>query len=128
MIDKNLVLIEYLQSIIPDYIFKSEYSTKETEKVIVVQEQSGEKQLLWCGKTLYNYYEIMIFGRSIREQKLTSVIIGDLIGKHVQVNYNNETYQIIFMQYTNPQTIAYEDIRRVGYSAILKCLINKIGG
>ena len=42
MIDKNLVLIEYLQSIIPDYIFKSEYSTKETEKVIVVQEQSGK--------------------------------------------------------------------------------------
>lgn len=47
MIDKNLILITYLQSIIQDYKFKSEYSTNDNDiKVIIVQETVGEKEVL----------------------------------------------------------------------------------
>ena len=43
---------------------------------------------------------------------------------------NNNTYrekwQIIFEQYVNPQAIEYMDIRRVGYNATMKCIVNKV--
>jgi hypothetical protein len=129
MIDKNLILITYLQSIINDYKFKSEYSTNDNDvKVIIVQETVGEKDVLFGNKKLNNYFQIQIFGTSIREQKETSVILGDLIGENVKVNYGNKTYQILFQQLSNPQSIVYEDIRRVGYSMILKTIIEEIGG
>lgn len=129
MIDKNLILITYLQSIINDYKFKSEYSTNDNDvKVIIVQESVGEKEVLFGGKKLNNYFQIQIFGTSIREQKETSVVLGNLIGENVKVTYDNKTYQILFQQLSNPQTIVYEDIRRVGYSMILKTIIEEIGG
>lgn len=129
MIDKNLVLITYLQSIIKDYVFKSEYSTNDNDiKVIIVQETVGEKEVLFGNKKLFNYFQIQIFGTSIREQKATSVVLGELIGENVKVEYGNDTYQILFQQLSNPQSIVYEDIRRVGYSMVLKTIIEKIGG
>jgi hypothetical protein len=115
MIDKNIVLITYLQSIIKDYKFKSEYSTNDNDvKVIIIQETVGEKDVLFGDKKLNNYFQIQIFGTSIRDQKETSVVLGDLIGENVKVNYGNKTYQILFQQLSNPQSIVYEDIRRVG--------------
>lgn len=129
MIDKNLILITYLQSIIQDYVFKSEYSTNDNDvKVIVVQETVGEKEVLYEDKKLFNYFQIQIFGTSIREQKATSVVLGELIGENVTVNFGNDIYQILFQQLSNPQTIVYEDIRRVGYTLTLKTIIEKIGG
>jgi isocitrate dehydrogenase kinase/phosphatase len=129
MIDKNLILITYLQSIIKDYKFKSEYSTNDNDiKVIIVQETVGEKEVLFGDKKLNNYFQIQIFGTSIREQKATSVVLGNLIGENVKVAYNGNTYQILFQQLSNPQSIVYEDIRRVGYTLTLKTIIEKIGG
>lgn len=123
---KNEVLLTYLQSIITDYKFKAEYNTNDKDvKVIIVQEVPAEKVVLWDG-VLYNYFQIQIFGENIKEQKDTSVIIGDLIGKSVVTTFNNEKWHILFKQFTNPQTIVYEDIRRVGYSATLQTIIEKI--
>ena len=123
---KNEVLLTYLQSIITDYKFKAEYNTNDKDvKVIIVQEVPAEKVVLWDG-VLYNYFQIQIFGENIKEQKDTSIIIGDLIGKSVVTTFNNEKWHILFKQFTNPQTIVYEDIRRVGYSATLQTIIEKI--
>lgn len=123
---KNEVLLTYLQSIITDYKFKAEYNTNDKDvKVIIVQEVPAEKVVLWDG-VLYNYFQIQIFGENIKEQKDTSVVIGDLIGKSVVTTFNNEKWHILFKQFTNPQTIVYEDIRRVGYSATLQTIIEKI--
>lgn len=123
---KNEVLLTYLQSIIKDYKFKAEYNTNDKDvKVIIVQEVPAEKVVLWDG-VLYNYFQIQIFGENIKEQKDTSVVIGDLIGKSVITTFNNEKWHILFKQFTNPQTIVYEDIRRVGYSATLQTIIEKI--
>lgn len=123
---KNEVLLTYLQSIITDYKFKAEYNTNDKDvKVIIVQEVPAEKVVLWDG-VLYNYFQIQIFGENIKEQKDTSVVIGDLIGKSVVTTFNNEKWHILFKQFTNPQPIVYEDIRRVGYSATLQTIIEKI--
>lgn len=126
--EKNLVLISYLQSLFTDYQVKAEFSTNDEDKrVIVVQEQPGEKVVFYGDITpLFNYYQINIYGLSIRECKNTSVDIGELIGKHVIVEYDDNKWQIIFMQYSNPQAVEYLDIRRVGYSATLKCVVNQI--
>jgi hypothetical protein len=123
---KNLVLLTYLQSIITDYKFKAEYSTNDNDiKVIVVQEVPGEKEVLWCD-TIYDYFQIQIFGDNIKEQKETSVELGKLIGQNIVTEYKGEKYHILFHQFTNPQAIAYEDIRRVGYTLTLQTIINKI--
>ena len=126
--EKNLVLISYLQSQFTDYQVKAEFSTNDSDKkVIVVQEQPGEKIVFYGDITpLFNYYQVNIYGLSIRENKNIATQIGELIGKHVQVTYGEHTWQIIFMQYSNPQAIEYMDIRRVGYSATLKCIVNQI--
>jgi hypothetical protein len=126
--EKNLVLISYLQSLFTNYQVKAEFSTNDEDKrVIVVQEQPGEKVVFYGDITpLFNYYQINIYGLSIRECKNTSVDIGELIGKHVIVEYGGNKWQIIFMQYSNPQAVEYLDIRRVGYSATLKCVVNQI--
>lgn len=123
---KNLVLLTYLQSIITDYKFKAEYSTNDNDvKVIVVQEVPGEKEVLW-DDTIYDYFQIQIFGDNIKEQKETSVELGNLIGQNIVTEYKGEKYHILFHQFTNPQAIAYEDIRRVGYTLTLQTIINKI--
>jgi hypothetical protein len=125
--NKNLVLIEYLKSIIDGYKIKAEYSTNDNDiKVIVVQETSGQKVVLWDTNPLFNYYNIDIYGNNIKEAKETSVVIGNLIGKNVYLDYKNQKWQIMFKQFTNPRTIAYEDIRRVSYTATLQCIVNRI--
>lgn len=130
--NKNLVLITYLRSIIPDYIIKAEYSTNDNDlKVIVCQEESGQKVIFYDNEnTLYNYYSINIYGDNIKEEKETSVEIGNLIGNNVTIDFvnGNETqkWQIIFMQMTNPRAIQYMDIRRVAYSMTMKCIVNRI--
>lgn len=133
---KNLILIDYINSILEDYEVKAEYSTNDNDKrVVVVQEQSGQKVVFYGDiPPLFDYYMVNIYGLSIQENKETSVILGNLIGKSVLIDVENiidnvtynEKWQIIFKQYTNPQAIMYEDIRRVGYTSTLKCIVNLV--
>lgn len=126
--NKNLVLISYLQSLYSNFKFKAEYSTNDNDvDVIVVQEQMGQKIVFYGDiPPMFNFYSIQIFGTSIAKCKELSVDIGNLIGKSITYVYNNQKWQIIFMQYSNPQAIEYQDIRRVGYTATLKCIVNRI--
>lgn len=126
--DKNLVLISYLQSLFEDYKVKAEFSTNDSDKrVITVQEQPGQKVVFFGDITpMFNYYQINVYGMSIRENKTVSTTIGELIGKHVIVDYNDHKWQIIFKQYSNPQAIEYMDIRRIGYSATMQCIVNQV--
>lgn len=127
MIDKNLILIKYLQGLTNDYIFKSEYSTNDKNlKVVVVSVRPTEKEVLFSGKKLFDAFQIEIFGDSIRSEKDLAVTIGELIGDNVTIEYEGKNYQIMFQQISNPQSIMYEDIRRVGYTLILRTLINEI--
>ena len=133
---KNLILIDYINSILEDYEVKAEYSTNDNDKrVVVVQEQSGQKVVFYGDiPPLFDYYMVNIYGLSIQENKEISVILGNLIGKSVLIDVENiidnvtynEKWQIIFKQYTNPQAIMYEDIRRVGYTSTLKCIVNLV--
>ncbi len=126
--NKNLVLIDYLSSIIPDYKIKAEYSTNDNDKkVIVVQETSGEKVVFFDNdNALFNYYNIEIFGDNIKDEKDTSVVIGNLIGKSILHTYLNQTWQLIFKQIANPRTIEYMDIRRVAYTSTMKLIVNRV--
>lgn len=125
--NKNLVLIDYLRSFITDYKIKPEYSTDCNDRqVIVVTETSGQKIVLWDTNPLYNYYDVNIYGDSIKNAKETSVEIGNLIGRNIYFDWKDQTWQIIFKQFTNPRTIAYEDIRRVAYTSTLQCIVNRI--
>lgn len=125
---KNLVLISYLNSFVKDYIVKAEFSTNDADTdVIVVQETSGEKIVFYdCDFPMFNYYDIGIYNDSIEKGKNTSVEIGNLIGKSIITTYNNQKWQLIFMQMSNPRAIEYRDIRRVAYMVTLKCIINKV--
>lgn len=129
---KNEVLISYLQSVFKDYIVKAEFSTNDDDKkVIVVQEQPGQK-IVFFGDIdpLFNYFQVNIYGLKMKDNYETANTIGSLIGKHVIYEYQNgknkETWQIIFKQYSNPQAIEYLDIRRIGYTATLQCIINQV--
>lgn len=125
---KNEVLISYLQSLFTSYLVKAEFSTNDDDKrVIVCQEQPGQKIVFFgdCDP-LFNYFQINVYGLTMKENYQTANAIGDLIGTHVLYTYNDETWQIIFKQYSNPQAIEYLDIRRIGYSATLQVIINKI--
>lgn len=126
--NKNLVLIDYLSSIIPDYKIKAEYSTNDNDtKVIVVQETSGEKVVFFDNdNALFNYYNIEIFGDNIKDEKDTSVVIGNLIGKSILHTYLNQTWQLIFKQIANPRTVEYMDIRRVAYTSTMKLIVNRV--
>lgn len=135
--NKNLVLISYLDSIINDYKVKAEYSTNDNDlKVIVCQEDSGQKIVFYDNDNpLFNYYMINVYGDNIKEEKETSVVIGNLIGKSVLLDYVikekdkpdvTQKWQIIFMQITNPRAIQYMDIRRVAYTMTLKCIVNRV--
>lgn len=126
--NKNVVLIKYLQSLFKDFKFKAEYSTNDNDiDVVVVQEQMGEKVVFFENTPpLFNYYSIQIFGTSIAKCKSLAVDIGNLIGQSVQYEYGDEKWQFIFMQFSNPQAIEYYDIRRVGYTSTLKCIVNLV--
>lgn len=129
---KNLVLIKFIQSLYPKFKVKAEYSTNSNdEEVIVVQEQTGQKVVFYGDiDPLFNYYEIVIYGKSIKEMKTISTELGDLIGSNNIITYQNglinEKWQIIFKQYSNPQAIEYMDIRRVGYSMVFQCIVNRV--
>lgn len=125
--NKNLVLIDYLRSIINGYKIKAEYSTNDNDiQVIVVQETSGQKIVLWDTDPLYNYYDVNIYGDNIQNAKNVSVEIGNLIGNNIYFQWNNQKWQIMIKQFSNPRTIAYEDIRRVSYTMTLQCIVNRI--
>lgn len=131
--NKNLVLIDFLDSIVnndmykDEYIVKAEYSTNDNDiKVIVVQETSGQRIILWETNPLYNYYNVDIYGDSIKDAKDTSVVIGNLIGNDIIFEWKNQKWQIIIKQFSNPRTILYEDIRRVAYTSTLQCIVNRI--
>ena len=125
--NKNLILIDYLRSIIDGYKIKAEYSTNDNDiQVIVVQETSGQKIVLWNTDPLYNYYDVNIYGDNIQNAKNVSVEIGNLIGNNIYFEWNNQQWQIMVKQFSNPMTIAYEDIRRVSYTMTLQCIVNRI--
>ena len=127
MIDKNLVLINYLNQQIQGYQFKSEYSTNDKDlKVVVVSQRPTERQVLFCGKKLFEAFQVEVFGDSIRSEKEVANQIGELIGDNIITSYEGKNYQIMFMQMSNPQSVVYEDIRRVAYTMILRTLINEI--
>jgi hypothetical protein len=139
---KQLILIDYLQELVNNYAtenwkVKAEYSTNDNDKrVITVQEQDGNKVVFYGDCTpLFNYYMIDIYGLSIQENKNLSLMIGSLIGKNIirdvknkdnDENIVNEKWQLMFMQWVNPQAIEYLDIKRVGYNSTLKCVVNKV--
>ena len=138
---KQLVFINYIQELVNNYTsekwrVKAEYSTNDNDKrVITIQEQTGEKIVFYVDITpLYNYYMLDIYGLSIQECKNISLMFGNLIGKSIYIDKeytdNNNTYrekwQTIFQQYVNPQAIEYMGIRRVGYNATMKCIVNKV--
>lgn len=138
---KQLILINYLQGLVDDFSnenwkVKAEYSTNDNDsRVVTCQEQAGEKVVFFGDCTpLFNYYMLDIYGLSIQECKNLSLMFGNLIGKSVLVDttYSDgtgtyqEKWQLIFKQYSNPQAIEYLDIRRVGYNATLKCVVNKV--
>ena len=125
--NKNLVLIDYLNSIITGYKVKAEYSTNDRDvKVIVVQETSGQKVVFYNNPAMFNYYNVEIYGDNIQNAKETSVIIGNLIGNNIYFEWNKQQWQIMFKQFSNPRTIVYEDIRRVAYTSTLQCVVNRI--
>ena len=134
--NKNIVLITYLDSIINGYKIKAEYSTNDNDiNVIVCQEESGQKVVFFDEETpLFNYYTINTYGDNIKKEKETSVMLGNLIGKSITVDFipknktqpTTEKWQIIFMQMSNPRAIQYMDIRRVGYTMTLKCIVNRV--
>lgn len=132
--NKNLVVIDFLNSIINGYKIKAEYSTNDDdERVIVVQEQGGRKIVFYDTNPIYNYYNVDIFDTSIKAAKETSVDIGNLIGNNIYFdwqpkgkNKDTQKWQILIKQFNNPRTIEYMDIRRVSYTCTLQCIVNRI--
>ena len=127
-VDKNLIIIRYLKDLFPEYLIKSEISTNdEDKKVIVVQMATGNREILYDGY-IYDNFNIEIFGTSIRENKQTAYEIGLLPGNNIEYEYNGDKYQILFKQMSNPTNIMYQDIRRIGYTLTLQTIINKMKG
>lgn len=125
--NKNLVLIDYLRSITNNFIVRAEYSTNDEDKnVIVVQEESGNKVIFYDGSSIYNYYNVDIFGDNIQTCKNLSVDIGNLIGNNIYFDWKNQKWQILIKQFSNPRTLYWDDIRRVSYTMTIQCIINRI--
>lgn len=127
---KQKVLIDFLKDYINDntWKIKAEYSTNDNDtKVIVVQEQTGQKIVFFgdC-EPIYNYFQVQIYGTSIEEEKNMALKINELIGTDNKQVKGNSTYQILIKQFSNFQTIEYMDIRRVGYTGVMLCIISKI--
>lgn len=134
---KQIILINYIQELVNNYAtenwkVKAEYSTNDKDKrVITIQEQTGQKEVFYGDITpMFNYYMFDIYGLSIQECKNISLMLGNLIGhnivREVTNNGKREKWQLMFIQWANPQPIEYLDIRRVGYNATYKCVVNKI--
>lgn len=136
---KNHILILFLKDLFSyyNYKIKAEFSTDDKDmNVIVVQEASGQKEVFFgTDNPLYNYFNIEIFGDSIKTNYEMANKINDLIGKTKYIDYRNyitdkqyetQKWQIIFKQYTNPRAIEYMDIRRVAYSSTYQLVINRV--
>ena len=135
---KQLILINYIQELVNNYTteqwkIKAEYSTNDNDKrVITIQEQTGQKKVFYGDIIpMFNYYMFDIYGLSIQECKNLSLMLGNLIGHNIVREVTNddgkkEKWQLMFIQWANPQPIEYLDIRRVGYNATYKCVVNKI--
>lgn len=134
---KQLILINYIQELVNNYTtekwkIKAEYSTNDNDKrVITIQEQTGQKEVFYGDiMPMFNYYMFDIYGLSIQECKNISLMLGNLIGHNIVREVTNdgkrEKWQLMFIQWANPQPIEYLDIRRVGYNATYKCVVNKI--
>ena len=124
--DKNLILISYLETITKGYLIKSEMSTNDMdEREIVVQMATGTRDVMFDGY-LYDNFSIQVFGKSIREQKQTAYELGLLAGENKTFDYNGKKYQLLFIELSNPTQIFYGDIRRVGYQMTYKIVINEI--
>lgn len=135
---KQLILIDYIQELVNNYTtekwkIKAEYLTNDNDKrVITIQEQTGQKEVFYDDITpMFNYYMFDIYGLSIQECKNISLMLGNLIGHNIVREVTNddgkkEKWQLMFIQWANPQPIEYLDIRRVGYNATYKCVVNKI--
>ena len=134
---KQLILINYIQELVNNYTtekwkIKAEYSTNDNDKrVITIQEQTGQKEVFYGDiMPMFNYYMFDIYGLSIQECKNISLMLGNLIGKNIIIEVTNngkrEKWQLMFIQWSNPQPIEYLDIRRVVYNATYKCVVNKI--
>ena len=135
---KQLILINYIQELVNNYTtenwkIKAEYSTNDNDKrVITIQEQTGQKEVFYGDiMPMFNYYMFDIYGLSIQECKNISLMPGNLIGHNIVREVTNdygkkEKWQLMFIQWANPQPIEYLDIRRVGYNATYKCVVNKI--
>lgn len=135
---KQLILINYIQELVNNYTTeqwkaKAEYSTNDNDKrVITIQEQTGQKEVFYGDiMPMFNYYMFDIYGLSIQECKNLSLMLGNLIGHNIVREVTNddgkkEKWQLMFIQWANPQPIEYLDIRRVGYNATYKCVVNKI--
>lgn len=125
--NKNLVVIDFLRSIVDDFVIRAEYSTSDKNKnVIVVQEESGQKVVFYGTNPIYNYYNIDIFGDNIQTSKNVSVSIGNLIGNNIYFDWKNQKWQILIKQFSNPRTLEWSDIRRVSYTMTLQCIVNRI--
>ena len=134
---KQIILINYIQELVNNYTtekwkVKAEYSTNDNDqRVITIQEQTGQKEVFYSDIIpMFNYYMFDIYGLSIQECKNISLMLGNLIGhnivREVTNNGKKEKWQLMFIQWANPQPIEYLDIRRVGYNATYKCVVNKI--
>lgn len=134
---KQIILINYIQELVNNYTtekwkVKAEYSTNDNDqRVITIQEQTGQKEVFYGDiMPMFNYYMFDIYGLSIQECKNISLMLGNLIGKNIIIEVTNngkkEKWQLMFIQWSNPQAIKYLDIRRVGYNATYKCVVNKI--
>lgn len=135
---KQLILINYIQELVNNYTteqwkIKAEYSTNDNDKrVITIQEQTGQKKVFYGDiMPMFNYYMFDTYGLSIQECKNISLMLGNLIGHNIVREVTNddgkkEKWQLMFIQWANPQPIEYLDIRRVGYNATYKCVVNKI--
>lgn len=68
--EKNLILIAYLDSLNLGYKLKAEFSTNDDDtKVILVQMNTGVKQILYDGEKIYDYFNIQIFRRKYTRTK-----------------------------------------------------------
>lgn len=130
---KQYIVCKFLQDMVDKYStdnwkVKAEYSTNDNDKrVIVVQEQAGDKEVFYGNVTpLWNYYSIDIFGLTIQECKNLSLLFGNLIGTNNVVDDGNVKWQIMFKQFTNPQTLEYQDLRRVSYNMTMQCVVGII--
>lgn len=133
--NKNIVLCSYLDSIINGYKVKAEYNTNNNDdKVVVVQETSGTKEIFYGANPIYNYYIVDIFGDNIQDAKNVSVDIGNLIGNNIYYDFvvkdknkiETQKWQILIKQFANPRTIEYKDIRRVSYTMTMQAIVNRI--